>query len=269
MFLFFTLCIFFSKFYNPVFGPSVEHFFTVQSGLFALSPPTLADTQCVSPTLQPVFLFKSYSWPNQIWSWGDGWLHFRETTPLRDPGSPRITNGFLIIFHHPILCLSLILPMIPETSRELHLNLGDQSQLRSSLSHTCLTAFNTRCAHKAYGRNNRNHQQRHQHHQQLTLSFPERPRRYAIAASTLVFPHNAELLLENFFRSAPGLLKSFSHVHASVSLLGATCRWWNLSSLKSWWAVPCSHGCNFHTWLPEDFPGYTFNRFQLKCNRPM
>lgn len=26
MFLFFTLCIFFSKFYNPVFGPSVEHF---------------------------------------------------------------------------------------------------------------------------------------------------------------------------------------------------------------------------------------------------
>lgn len=36
----------------------------------------------------PRFLFKSHSWPNQIWSWSDGWLHFRETTPLRDPGSP-------------------------------------------------------------------------------------------------------------------------------------------------------------------------------------
>lgn len=83
-----------------------------------------------------VFKHKSCSWPNQIWSWGDGWLHFRETTPLRDPGSPRITNGFLIIFHHPISCLSLILAMIPETSCELHLNLCDQSALRSSRSHS-------------------------------------------------------------------------------------------------------------------------------------
>lgn len=99
--------------------------------------------------VKPLFLFKSFSWPNQIWSWGDGWLHFRETTPLRDPGRARITNGFLIIFHHPILCLSLILPMIPETSRELHLNLCDQSRLRSSLSLTCLTALNTPCVHKA------------------------------------------------------------------------------------------------------------------------
>lgn len=117
----------------------------------------------------PLFLFKSYSWPNQIWSWGDGWLHFRETTPLRDPGSPRITNGFLIIFHHPILCLSLILPMIPETSRELHLNLCDQSRLGSSLSHTCLTALNTPCVHKACVCGDRRYTSAHH---RLTLSPP-------------------------------------------------------------------------------------------------
>lgn len=102
-----------------------------------------------STTVDPVFLFKSHSWPNQIWSGGDGWLHFRETTPLRDPGTARITNGFLIIFHHPILCLSLISPVIPKrTSRELHLNLCDQSRPGSSLSHTCVTAPNTLCVHK-------------------------------------------------------------------------------------------------------------------------
>ena len=52
---------------------------------------------------------------------------------------------------------------------------------------------------------------------------------------------------------------------------GSTCRWWNLSSLKSWWAFPSSHGCSSHTWLPEDFPGYNFNRFLLSvilhCNK--
>lgn len=39
--------------------------------------------------------------------------------------------------------------MISETSCELHLNLRDQSRLRSSLSRTCLTAPNTLCVHKA------------------------------------------------------------------------------------------------------------------------
>lgn len=52
---------------------------------------------------------------------------------------------------------------------------------------------------------------------------------------------------------------------------GSTCRWWNLSSLKSWWAFPSSHGCSSHTWLPEDFPGYNFDRFLLSvilhCNK--
>lgn len=105
-----------------------------------------------------LFIFKSYSWPNQIWSRGDGWLHFRETTPLRDPGSPCITNGFLIIFHHPILCLSLILAMIPETSCELHLNLCDQSQLKSSQSHTCLTAPNTVCTQSKLAQRHTLHQ---------------------------------------------------------------------------------------------------------------
>lgn len=90
--------------------------------------------------LNSLHLFKSYSWPNQIWRRGDGWLHFRETTPLRGPVSAhRITNGFLLILHHPILCLSLIPPMIPETPRELHLNpRAHQSRLTSSSSRTCL-----------------------------------------------------------------------------------------------------------------------------------
>lgn len=84
--------------------------------------------------------FTTASRSNQIWSVGDGWLHFRGTTSLRDPGSARVTNGFLIIFHHPVLRLSVISPMTPETSCELHLNLSDQSRLRSSLNFTCLTA---------------------------------------------------------------------------------------------------------------------------------
>ncbi len=165
-----------------------------------------------------LFLFKSYSWPNQTWSCGDGWLHFRETTPLRDPGSPRITNGFLIIFHHPILCLSLILPMIPETSRELHLNLCDQSRLKSSLSRTCLTALNTLCVHKACACGDRRHTSAH-----LTLSPAEWPRStdnhshciLASSASPHWLSHN-ELVLKNLLMGA-----RFSNflptVHASVS----------------------------------------------------
>lgn len=43
--------------------------------------------------------------------------------------------------------------------------------------------------------------------------------------------------------------------------------------IKSWWAFfsPPSRGRNSHTWLPEDFPGYNFNRFRfswiLCCNK--
>lgn len=39
--------------------------------------------------------------------------------------------------------------MIPETSRELQLNLSDQSRLGSNRSLTCLTALNSLCVHKA------------------------------------------------------------------------------------------------------------------------
>lgn len=258
---------------------------------FTLQPLTFVIIPCRKG---PPFLFKSRSWPNQIWSWSDGWLHFRETTPLRDPGSPRITNGFLIIFHHPILCLSLISPMIPETSRELHLNLRDQSRLRSSLSRTCLTAPNTPCVHKACVRGDRRYTSAHHH---LTLSLQEWPRSatattatststttlpppppssYCIPASP-ASPHllsHTELLLQKLSdrRSCFETFFFFFTHRPCISVSGgSTCRWWNLSSLKSWWAFPSSHGCSSHTWLPEDFPGYNFNRFLLSvilhCNK--
>lgn len=67
-------------------------------------------------------------------------------------------------------------------------------------------------------------------------------------------------------------ISNFCTHHSCVSVSGrSTCRWWNFSSLKSWWAFPPSHGCNSHTWLLEDFPGYNFNRFHLsvilRCNK--
>lgn len=225
----------------------------------------------MSTILKPLFVFKSCSWPNQIWSWGDGWLHFRETTPLRDPGSPRITNGFLIIFHHPILCLSLILPMIPETSRELHLNLRDQSRLRSSLSHTCLTALNTPCVHKACVCGDRRYASAHR---RLTLSPPERPPLGCRSDPDVICRPAPRWLCPRHAASEklPARRLFFKlFTHRSCISVGSTCRWWNLSSLKSWWAFLPSHGCNFHTWLPEDFPGYNFSRFHLSvillCNK--
>lgn len=79
------------------------------------------------------------------------------------------------------MCLSLISPMIPETSRELHLNLRDQSRLRSSLSRTCLTAPNTPCVHKACVRGDRRYTSAHHH---LTLSLQEWPRSAAATTAT-------------------------------------------------------------------------------------
>lgn len=189
--------------------------FTLNRTFLCLNPLWLR-----SIIVKSLFLFKSNSWPNQIWSWVDGWLHFRETTPLWDPGSPRITNGFLIIFHHPILCLSLISPMIPETSRELHLNLCDQSRLRSSLSHTCLTALNTLCVHKACMCGDSRYTSAHH---KLTLSLPEWPR--SAAACTYWIPY-----LHTFIHRAVKTKKflistciySFLHtVHACGSGAGA------------------------------------------------
>lgn len=181
------------------------------------------------------FSFKSLSWPNQIWSGGDGWLHFRETTPLRDPGSPRITNGFLIIFHHPILCLSLISPMIPETSRELHLNLCDQSWLRSSLSRTCLTAPNTLCVHKAYARRNSRCSGAHRC---LTLSPHERPRSTATHTHAVSLP---QLPLRTFTPQTVKNKEKVSHhlqLFTGHSCVTSVCRWRSLSSFESWWASP-------------------------------
>lgn len=65
--------------------------------------------------------------------------------------------------------------MIPETSRELHLNPCDQSRLASGLSHTCLTALNTPCVHKACVCGDRRYTSAHHHHHHLTLSPPEWP----------------------------------------------------------------------------------------------
>lgn len=193
---------------------------------------------------KPLFLFKSYSWPNQIWSWGDGWLHFRETTPLRDPGSPRITNGFLIIFHHPILCLSLILPMIPETSRELHLNLANQSRPGSSLSRTCLTAPNTLCVHRAGASSDRHGSASFRHcPPSLPVSLCHLHRR----AASDKLPRQ----MTNFFLSLHG-----GFVSAYT--------WWSSSSPKSWWAFPPSHGWDSHTWLLEDFPGHNLKQISLQ-----
>lgn len=167
--------------------------------------------------------------------------------------------------------------MIPETSRELHLNLCDQSRLGSSLSHTCLTALNTPCVHKACVCGDRRYTSGHH---RLTLSPPEWPRstaahNYRILTSS-ARPH---WLAHTFIhQTAPEKLshqrlyfKLFTY-HSCISVSArSTCRWWNLSSLKSWWAFPPSHGCNSHTWLPEDFPGYNFNRFHLsvilRCNK--
>lgn len=67
-----------------------------------------------------------------------------------------------------------MLPVIPETSRELHLNLCDQSWLGSSLSHTCLTALNTPCVHKACAYGDRRYTGGA--HRHLTLSLAEWPR---------------------------------------------------------------------------------------------
>lgn len=222
--------------------------------------------------LKRLFLFKSYSWPNQIWSWGDGWLHFRETTPLRDPGSPRITNGFLIIFHHPILCLSLILPMIPETSRELHLNLRDQSWLRSSLSHTCLTALNTPCVHKACVCGDRRYTGSAHHH--LTLSLPERPRSAAARRIPLrhLHLHNrlapTPLFYKTFWSCA--CMANFFTYHSCISVSGgSTCRWWNLSSLKSWWAFSSLTWLQFSYLAAWGFSRIQLQQISLKCDPPL
>jgi len=165
--------------------------------------------------------------------------------------------------------------MIPETSCELHLNLCDQSWLRSSLSHTCLTALNTLCVHKACvcvcvtGVTPAA--------PTATLSLPEWPRLccYSLTSSapprhlTHVPLHQTGSEKLYFWRLH---LKKLSTLHSRIVVSGrSTCRWWNVSSLKSWWAFPPSHGCNFHTWLLEDFPGHNFNRFHssvfLHCNK--
>lgn len=189
---------------------------------------------------------------------GDGWLHFRETTPLRDPGLPRITNGFLIIFHHPILCLSLILPMIPETSRELHLNLSDQSRLRSSRSLTCLTALNSLCVHKACMCRDSRYSGAHL---PLALSLPERPR--SAAAHT----HAGSATPSHSKLQKQKELEKVSHQRSHLQLLYQRVmreiRVQMVESviLQSWWAFPRSHGCRSHTWLLEDFPTLNLNRF--------
>lgn len=85
-----------------------------------------------------------------------------------------------------------------------------------------------------------------------------------------LFPRRAAASDKTFGRLC---VKLFTHRSCVGDGGGSTCRWWNLSSLKSWWAFfsPPSRSRNSHTWLPEDFPGYNFNRFRfswiLCCNK--
>lgn len=117
------------------------------------------------------------------------------------------------------------------------------------------------------------------HHRHLHLHRhrpPPPPSSYCIPASP-ASPHllsHTELLLQKLSdrRSCFETFFFFFTHRPCISVSGgSTCRWWNLSSLKSWWAFPSSHGCSSHTWLPEDFPGYNFNRFLLSvilhCNK--
>lgn len=93
-------------------------------------------------------LLKSWSWLHPTWSWGDGWLHSRETTPHRDPGWAHITNGFLIIFHQPILCLSLTQTATdtadlrwtpPEPAQSITPQITAESYLADSCEHLVFT----------------------------------------------------------------------------------------------------------------------------------
>lgn len=132
----------------------------------------------------------------------------------------------------------------------------------------------TPCVHKACVCCDRRYNSAHHH---LTSSLPEWPRStathvypYVICIATLTSSTHffTKLLLKNFLIST--WISNFLTYLSCISVR-STCRWWNLSSLKSWWAFPPSHGCNSHTWLPEDFPGYNFNRFHLsvilRCNK--
>lgn len=155
--------------------------------------------------------------------------------------------------------------MIPETSRELHLNLSDQSRLRSSLSHTCLTALNTQCVHKACACAVTGVTPATNHHR-LTLALPEWPRSAAVLF-LYVIGVAAERSWENFLISK---LFYFTYTHecsmADPRADGGICHPVSLDEL-----FPPSHGCSSHTWLLEDFPGYNFNRFRLGvilgCNK--
>lgn len=121
--------------------------------------------------------------------------------------------------------------MIPETSCELHLNLCDQSQLKSSQSHTCLTAPNTVCTQSVLVRWQTLHHHHYQQQQQhLTLSLPVWPRSTAAHAycvltarhlhhragsPTPLFP--TALLQKNFLISAYSFHTCFPPIHVSVS----------------------------------------------------
>lgn len=104
--------------------------------------------------------------------------------------------------------------MIPETSRELHLNLSDQSRLRSSLSHTCLTALNTQCVHKACACAVTGVTPATNHHR-LTLALPEWPRSAAVLF-LYVIGVAAERSWENFLISKLFFLLFISLTRMSV-----------------------------------------------------
>lgn len=100
--------------------------------------------------------------------------------------------------------------MIPETSSELHLNLCDQSQLRSSLSHTCLTALNTLCVHKACVCGDRRYTGAHH---LLAISLPAWPRSPAAHTCTSLSPKH--LHSPNCFGKT---FKLLPNIQASVSV---------------------------------------------------
>lgn len=95
----------------------------------------------------PRFLFKSRSWPNQIWSWSDGWLHFRETTPLRDPGLPpdykwlpdNIPSPYFVSVTHFANDIRDLLWTPPEPARSITAQIKPEPYLSDSSKHPVRT----------------------------------------------------------------------------------------------------------------------------------
>lgn len=119
--------------------------------------------------------------------------------------------------------------MIPETSHELHLNLSDQSRLRSSWSLTCLTALNSLCVHKACMCRDSCYSGAHL---PLALSLPERPRSAAAHTHAGFATPSHSKLQKNISFSSVLVFTAFLFFifFTNESCVRSVCRWWNLSS---------------------------------------